>query len=54
MPTILSVNFANRPTYAELRDNLRHFVKVYRPAAILIERAANGHALISDLSRKLL
>jgi len=44
--------FREQTTYAELHDNLRHFIKVYRPAAILIERAANGHALLSDLSRK--
>ena len=44
--------FREQTTYVELHDNLRHFIKVYRPAAILIERAANGHALISDLSRK--
>ena len=29
-----------------------YFRKIYRPVAILIERAANGHALISDLIRK--
>ena len=44
--------FREQTGFAELRDNLRHFCKVYRPARILIERAANGHALISDLSRK--
>jgi predicted phage terminase large subunit-like protein len=44
--------FREQTTYAELRDNVRHFRKTYRPAAILIERAANGHALFSDLSRK--
>jgi len=44
--------FREQTDFADLRDNLRHFRKVYRPAAILIERAANGHALISDLSRK--
>ena len=38
--------------FTDLRDNLRRFRKIYRPAAILIERAANGHALISDLGRK--
>jgi len=38
--------------FAILRDQIRRFRKKYRPVAILIERAANGHALISDLMRK--
>ncbi len=44
--------FRDQCDYSELRDAVRHFRKRYRPAAILIERAANGNALISDLSRK--
>ena len=31
---------------------MRHFRRRYRPVAILIERASNGHALISDLVRR--
>jgi predicted phage terminase large subunit-like protein len=44
--------FREQCEYSKLRDALRRFRKRYRPAAILIERAANGNALISDLSRK--
>jgi predicted phage terminase large subunit-like protein len=44
--------FREQTDFANLRDNLRHLRKIHRPAAILIERAANGHALISDLTRK--
>lgn len=44
--------FREQTDFADLRDNVRRFRKIYRPAAILIERAANGHALISDLARK--
>ena len=44
--------FREQCEYSALRGALRHFRKCYRPAAILIERAANGNALISDLSRK--
>jgi predicted phage terminase large subunit-like protein len=44
--------FREQTDFVDLRDNLRRFRKTYRPAAILIERAANGHALISELSRK--
>jgi predicted phage terminase large subunit-like protein len=44
--------FRQQADFADLRDNLHRFRKKYRPVAILIERAANGHALISDLSRK--
>jgi predicted phage terminase large subunit-like protein len=44
--------FREQTDFTDLRDSLRHFRKVYRPVAILIERAANGHALISDLTRK--
>jgi predicted phage terminase large subunit-like protein len=44
--------FREQCEYSKLRDALRRFQKRYRPAAILIERAANGNALISELSRK--
>jgi len=44
--------FREQCDYCDLRDAVRRFRKRYRPAAILIERAANGIALISDLSRK--
>jgi predicted phage terminase large subunit-like protein len=44
--------FREQCDYSVLRDNLRRFRKRYRPVAILIERAANGNALISDLARK--
>jgi predicted phage terminase large subunit-like protein len=44
--------FREQCDFTDLRHNLRRFRKIYRPTAILIERAANGHALISDLSRK--
>jgi hypothetical protein len=44
--------FREQCDYATLRYALRRFRKRYRPAAILIERAANGVALISDLSTK--
>jgi predicted phage terminase large subunit-like protein len=44
--------FRDQIDFVGLRDVLRHFKKWCRPVAILIERAANGYALISDLSRK--
>jgi predicted phage terminase large subunit-like protein len=44
--------FREQCDYRTLRDALHRFRKRYRPAAILIERAANGNALISELSRK--
>ena len=44
--------FRGQTDFAGLRNELRHFRKIYRPVAILIERAANGYALISDLTRK--
>ena len=44
--------FREQCDFSELRDNVRRFRKIYRPVAILIERAANGYALISDLTRK--
>jgi predicted phage terminase large subunit-like protein len=44
--------FREQIDFAGLRDQVRVFRRRYRPVAILIERAANGHALISDLIRK--
>lgn len=44
--------FREQCDYSMLRDALRHLRRRYRPVAIIIERAANGNALISDLSRK--
>jgi predicted phage terminase large subunit-like protein len=44
--------FRDQVDFALLRDQVRRFRKKYRPVAILVERAANGHALISELSRK--
>ena len=44
--------FRGQTDFAGLRNELRYFRKIYRPVAILIERAANGYALISDLTRK--
>jgi predicted phage terminase large subunit-like protein len=44
--------FREQCDYSNLRREVRRLYKKYRPVAILIERAANGHALISDLSRK--
>jgi predicted phage terminase large subunit-like protein len=44
--------FREQCDYSELLRGLRRFYNRYRPVAILIERAANGHALISELSRK--
>ena len=44
--------FRERIDFTGLRDEVRYFRKKYRPVAILIERAANGYALISDLTRK--
>lgn len=41
--------FREQTDFTSLRDEVRYFRKIYRPVAILIERAANGHALISDL-----
>ena len=48
----LFAQFREQCDFSYLRDTIRHFRKCYRPVAILIERAANGHALISDLTRK--
>jgi predicted phage terminase large subunit-like protein len=44
--------FREQIDFTGLRDEIRYFRKIYRPVAILIERAANGHALISDLNRR--
>lgn len=44
--------FREQCDFCDLRNSIRRFRKLHRPAAILIERAANGHALISDLTRK--
>ena len=44
--------FREQCDYSDLFHEVRRFHKKYRPVAILIERAANGHALISELSRK--
>jgi predicted phage terminase large subunit-like protein len=44
--------FREQCDYSDLRREVRRFYSRYRPVAILIERAANGHALISELSRK--
>ena len=42
--------FREQCDYSDLRREVRRFYNRYRPVAILIERAANGHALISELS----
>jgi predicted phage terminase large subunit-like protein len=44
--------FREQCDYVTLREVVRRFRRRYRPAAILIERAANGNALISDLRPK--
>ena len=44
--------FREQCDYSDLRREVRRFYSRYRPVAILIERAANGHALISELSCK--
>ena len=44
--------FREQCEYSDLFHEVRRFYKKYRPAAILIERAANGHALISELNWK--
>jgi predicted phage terminase large subunit-like protein len=44
--------FREQIDYSELCIALGRFRRSYRPAVILIERAANGFALISQLSRK--
>jgi predicted phage terminase large subunit-like protein len=44
--------FREQSDFADLLDKVCRFCKLYRPVAILIERAANGNALISALRRK--
>jgi predicted phage terminase large subunit-like protein len=44
--------FRQRCDFSDLMDALRYFRRKYKPVAILIERAANGHALISRLKRR--
>lgn len=44
--------FREQCDVVELQDQIRRIHKWYRAVAILIERAANGHALISLLKRK--
>ena len=44
--------FREQCDFAYLRDVIRRFRRRYRPSGILIERAANGPALISDLTRR--
>jgi predicted phage terminase large subunit-like protein len=44
--------FREQVDYIALREQIARFRRKYRPQAILVERAANGHALISDLARK--
>jgi predicted phage terminase large subunit-like protein len=41
--------FREQCEYTVLRDKLRRFRRRYRPVKILIERTANGNALLSDL-----
>jgi predicted phage terminase large subunit-like protein len=38
--------------YGEFRDAARHFVRQYRPTAILIEATGNGPALLSDITQQ--
>ena len=44
--------FREQCEFSHLIEALRKLRKMYRPVAILIERAANGHALISQLGRR--
>jgi predicted phage terminase large subunit-like protein len=44
--------FREQCEFSDLIDTLRRLRKRYKPVAIIIERAANGHALISQLRRK--
>jgi predicted phage terminase large subunit-like protein len=44
--------FREQCEFADLIDALRSLRRQYRPQAIIIERAANGHALISQLRRR--
>jgi len=42
-----------RMSYVDTRQSLRDFVRKWNPSAVLIEAAANGHALISDLQSEI-
>ena len=44
--------YRERCDFHDLGRMTRCFSRRYRPIAILVERAANGHALISELTRK--
>jgi predicted phage terminase large subunit-like protein len=44
--------FREQCEFSDLMEALRNFRRRYKPVAIIIERAANGHALISQLRRK--
>jgi predicted phage terminase large subunit-like protein len=44
--------FREQTDFTGVREALGFFIRRFRPVAILIERAANGHALISELTRK--
>jgi predicted phage terminase large subunit-like protein len=44
--------FREQCEFSDLIEALRKLRKLYKPVAIIIERAANGHALISQLGRK--
>jgi predicted phage terminase large subunit-like protein len=44
--------FREQVDFIGLRERISRFRRRYQPQAILVERAANGHALISDLARK--
>lgn len=49
---LLLDQFREQTDFVGLREAIRRYRKILRPTAILIERAANGHALIADLVRK--
>ena len=49
---VLFDQFRDQIDFSGLRDAIRRFRRRYQPVAILVERAANGHALISDLTRR--
>jgi predicted phage terminase large subunit-like protein len=44
--------FREQCEFSDLIEALRNLRKRYKPQAIIIERAANGHALISQLGRR--
>lgn len=48
---LLLDQFREQVDFAILRGEVKRLRRIYRPVAILVERAANGHALISDLFR---